>query len=238
MMKIEEFTAAFREAFGQTAPLPLVFWYSDAPLRAVPRTQGCFFKALGEAREGLAVSLNAENIGCGGGKFYTGFAPMPEFVPEFVSLKERYRQTPEMVSAFVRELDVRPATGAWLHFARIDTVETFDGLEGVLFFATTDMLSGLVTWAQFDNPAPDAVAAPFGSGCSSVVAEAVAENRRGGSRTFLGLFDPSVRPWVGEHELSLVIPMSRFGAMCGTMRASCLFGTHAWGKVRNRINKE
>ena len=107
----------------------------------------------------------------------------------------------------------------------------------MLFFATPDVLAGLVTWAGFDNDAPDAVAAPFGSGCSTVVSQAVRENRNGGRRCFLGLFDPSVRPWVGADELCFVIPMSRFAGICGTMRASCLFGTHAWDKVRERINK-
>ena len=68
-------------------------------------------------------------------------------------------------------------------------------MEGILFFATPDMLSGLATWAFFDNNADDAVSCIFGSGCSSVVAQAVKENRTGGRRTFIGLLDPSVRPY-------------------------------------------
>ncbi len=75
---------------------------------------GVFFKALAEARDGRPVGLNASNIGCGGGKFYTGFSPMPEFVPQFVSLKERYKQTPEMVLDFIAALDLRPGPKAWL----------------------------------------------------------------------------------------------------------------------------
>ena len=110
------------------------------------------------------MSLNAGNIGCGGGKFYTGFSPMPEFVPQFVSLKERYKRTPEMVLEFIAALDLRPAPKAWLEFVRADVAETFDGAEGVLFFAAPDALAGLVTWATFDNNAADAVASPFGSG--------------------------------------------------------------------------
>lgn len=240
-MDAKEFTAAYREAFSERAALPLVFWYAEEPVRAVPKVEGCFFKALAEAREGLPVSLRAENMGCGGGKFYTGFAPMPPFVPEFVSHKEHYMQTPEMVRAFIEQLDVRPAPKGWLNFARIDTPAAeaaFDGAEGLLFFATPDVLSGLVSWASFDYRGEDAVRAPFGSGCSATVAQAVAENRRGGQRVFLGLFDPSVRPWVGEDVLGLTIPMSSFRQLCGTMRASCLFGTHAWSKIRARINKE
>ena len=142
-----------------------------------------------------------------------------------------------MVLDFIAALDLRPGPKAWLEFVRVDAAGTFDGAEGVLFFATPDVLAGLVTWAGFDNDAPDAVAAPFGSGCSTVVSQAVRENRNGGHRCFLGLFHPSVRPWVGADELCFVIPMSRFAGMCGTMRASCLFGTHAWDKVRERINK-
>lgn len=240
-MNVQEFCAAYREAFGPAAEMPLLFWYSPEPVRAVPKIEGCFFKALAEARNGMAVSLNAGNIGCGGGKFYTGFAPMPPFVPTFVSQKEHYKQTPEMVREFVERLDVRQASGAWLHFARIDTPEAaaaFDRAEGVLFFATPDVLSGLVSWAVFDNNADDAVRTPFASGCSAVVAQAVQENRRNGRSVFVGLFDPSVRPWVDPGVLGFVAPMSRFREMCGTMHASCLFGTHAWQKVRERINNE
>lgn len=235
-MDTNEFVAAFREAFGEGAELPLLFRCTDEPLRPVAKTEGCFFKALGEARGGLPVSLCGSNIGCGGGKFYAGFVPMPEHVPQFVSLKEHYKQTPEQVRAFIDALDVRPAPKPWLEFVRADIAGTFEGAEGVLFFATPDVLSGLVSWACFDSGAADAVAAPFGSGCSSVVTQAVGENRSGGRRCFLGLFDPSVRPWVEPDVLGFVVPMVRFREMCGTMHASCLFGTHAWGKVRNRIN--
>ncbi|WP_295937200.1 DUF169 domain-containing protein [uncultured Alistipes sp.] len=235
-MDIKEFISTFREAFGEAPELPILFRYTDAPLRPVDKIGGCFFKAFAEVRQGLPVALNAGNIGCPGGKFYAGFSPMPEFVPQFVSLKERYKQTPEMVVEFIRTLDLQPAPRGWLEFVRIDEADTLDGAEGVLFFATPDVLAGLATWATFELDAEDAVSSPFGSGCSSVVAQAVRENRNGGYRSFIGLFDPSVRPWVDANALSFVVPMSRFRVMLGTMRASCLFDTHAWGKVKDRIN--
>ena len=142
-----------------------------------------------------------------------------------------------MVKEFVDELGIPRAEKKYLHFARIDRVEHFDGLEGILFLATPDILSGLTTWAYFDNNSPDTVMAMFGSGCCSVVTQAVLENRMGGKRTFLGFFDPSVRPWFEADILSFTIPMSRFRVMYGTMRESCLFGTPAWAKVRERINR-
>lgn len=235
-MNIPKFIRNYREAFGEKAPLPVLFYYSEQPVAETAKINGCFFKAMDAVRDGQPVSLNAEVIGCGGGKLYTGFGAMNEYIPNFVSLKERYKQTPQQVSDYVASLDLQPRTGEYLNFLRIDQAESFDSMEGLLFFATPDMLSGLTMWAYFDNDAEDAVSAIFGSGCSSVVSLAVRENRLGGQRTFLGLFDPSVRPHVGANELSFVIPATRFATMQETMRRCCLFDTHAWAKVRERIN--
>ncbi len=86
---------------------------------------------------------------------------MPEHVPGFVSLKEKYKKTPDMVVDFIQELQVPKAEKAYLHFARIDKIGSFDKVEGILFLATPDMLAGLTTWAFFDSNATDAVSAPF-----------------------------------------------------------------------------
>lgn len=234
-MEVTTFIANYREAFGSKTELPLVFWYSNRPVAQTAKVNGCLFKCMDEVRAGSPVSLNATNIGCGGGQFYTGFIEMPDRIPGFVSLKERYKQTPAMVSEFIKELGVPRATTEYLNFARIDKIDSFDGLEGLLFLATPDILSGLTTWAHFDNNAPDAVASFFGSGCSAVVTQAVQENREQGRRTFLGFFDPSVRPYFEPDILSFVIPIERFKEMYVTMTDSCLFGTHAWGKILSRI---
>ncbi len=237
-MEINHFITKYKEAFGDAAELPVVFWYSGQAEGLTEKINGCFFKGMKEVRAGNTISLNAGNIGCGGGKFYTGFTPMPERTPTFVSLKEKYKKTPQMVLDFLDDLQVPAATSTWLHFARIDKVKDFEGLEGLLFFATPDILSGLTTWAWFDTNAHDTVTAWFGSGCSAIVTQATLENRKGGKRSFLGLFDPSVRPWFEPDLLSFVIPLSRFREMYETMEQSCLFDTHAWAKIRERINSE
>lgn len=236
-MEIKRFIENYREAFGERAELPIVFWYSDTLECETEKVNGCFFKSMKIVREGTIVSLNAETIGCGGGKFYTGFTEMPERVPNFVSLKERYKETPELVKSFIEQMGVPKAEKQYLHFARIDKVATFEHVEGVLFLATPDILSGLTTWAYFDHNAEDTVVAPFGSGCSSVITQTILENRKGGYRSFIGFFDPSVRPYFEANILSFTIPMSRFKVMYETMRSSCLYDTHAWGKIKERINE-
>ena len=234
-MELKEFIQNYREAFGQGAQLPLLFGYSDTPAADTTKIGGCFFKGLQAAREGTPVALSAEVIGCGGGKLYTGFSDMPERVPKFVSLTEKYKRTPEMVADYVKSLEMPHATKPYLNFVRIDKAESLEGFEGVIFYATPDVLSGLCGWAFFDTNEPDAVVARFGSGCSTVVSMTVVENARGGHRCFLGLFDPSVRPWVGKDELSFTIPMSRFTVMMDTMRDCFLFDSHAWQRIKERL---
>ena len=181
------------------------------------------------------MSLSAEVIGCGGGKLYTGFANMPEYVPNFVSLKEKYKLTPEMVADYIDGLELKKTSKRYLNFQRIDKMESLEWVEGVLFYANPDMLSGLCGWAFYDNNHNDAVVARFGSGCSTVVSMTVAENARQGHQCFIGLLDPSVRPWVGENELSFTIPMSRFTEMMKTMRQCFLFDAPAWQRLKARM---
>lgn len=234
-MDLKEFIEKYREAFGENAQLPLLFGYSDEPVAQTAKIGGCFFKGLQAAREGTPLSLNAEVIGCGGGKLYTGFSDMPPHVPNYVSITEKYKRSPEMVADYIKRLEMPRATKSYLNFVRIDKAESFEGFEGVMFYATPDMLAGLCGWAYYDTNEPDAVVARFGSGCSTVVSMTVVENARNGYRCFLGLFDPSVRPWVGKDELSFTVPMSRFKVMLDTMRECFLFGSHAWEKVKARL---
>lgn len=237
-MEVLTFINNFKEAFGKAAELPIVFWYSDIFLTRTEKVNGCLFKVMKTVREGNPVSLSADSIGCGGGKFYTGFTKMPEHVPNFVSLKEKYKETPEMVIEFINKLGVPQTNKCYLNFARIDKIDHFENIEGILFFATPDILSGLTTWAYFDNNSMDAVTTIFASGCSATITQTIIENSKNGKRTFIGFFDPSVRPYFETNILSFVIPISRFKEMYYTMRKSCLFDTHAWSKIRDRINGE
>lgn len=236
-MEINEFINNYREAFGQKVELPMVFWYSDKPVSGdVKKINGCFLKSFDELRKGTPVTLSLDAIGCMGGKFYTGFTELNERIPNFVSLKEKYKKTPEMVIEFIDKLGVPRSEQEYLNISPIDKVTSFENIEGLIFFATPDILSGLTTWTYFDNNSDDAVTAKFGSGCSAIFTETEVENRKNGRRTFLGLFDPSARLYVEPDILSFTIPMSRFREMYYTIRESYLFETHAWGKIYKRIN--
>lgn len=163
---------------------------------------------------------------------------MAEHIPNFVSLKEKYIRMPDEFRSYIDRMGIKPCEQPYFNLARINRIESFDGKEVVLFLATPDLLSGLAAWSFFDNAADDSVSTIFSSSCGSTFTFATLENRREGRRTFLGGFDPSVRSHLDTDELMFSVPMSRFTEMYATMRHNCLFGTHAWQKVRERSGDE
>ncbi|MBQ8493964.1 MAG: DUF169 domain-containing protein [Alistipes sp.] len=235
-MTPQQFIEQFREAFGEAAPLPIAIWYDDVAVATGCRVPRCMIGAIRKVCGGEPLTLTAENVECGGGGLYTAFRPMPERVPLFVSETEHYKSTPEMVRDYIAGMGIEPAVKPFLNFVRVDKLPSWDRVEAVLFFATPDMLSGLCTWAYYDNNAADTVVAPFASGCASAITFATAENRRRGNRCFLGMFDISARPLVPRDELSFAVPMSRFSTMLSTMPDSALY-QRAFAVIRRRINK-
>lgn len=227
----------YREAFGESVPMPIAFGYGHEAAAGVGRVPRCMVGAIRKVCDGEPLTLCADNVQCGGGGFYTAFKPMPEHVPVFVSETEHYKQTKELVREYIDGLGVQATEKPYLNFVRLDRVESLDGVDGILFFATPDVLSGLCSWAFYDNNADDAVCTRFASGCCSIVTFAANENRRGGRSCFIGMLDPSARPLVPRDELAFVIPACRFKEMVNTMGQSALF-QKAFSVVRKRINGE
>lgn len=235
-MDTKEFINRYQEAFGESVPYPIALGYSNTPAAEIKKVPKCMIGAISKVRNGEPLTLCEENVLCGGGGLYTAFREMPDRVPTFVSEIEHYKKSKEMVVDYVDSQDIHLSEKSYLNFVRVDKLEDWNSAEAMLFFATPDVLSGLCTWAFYDNNAPDAVTTLFASGCASVVTFAVNENRKNGKRCFLGMLDPSARPLVPANELTFTIPMSRFKEMLETMDDSALF-QKAFSIIKKRINK-
>lgn len=236
-MTIQEFITKYREAFGESVPFPVAFGYSEKAVTEVKKIPRCMIGAIRKVCGGEPLTLSADNVLCGGGRLYTAFASMPDRVPTFVSETEHYKQTKVLAKEYIERLDIRLSDKPYLNFIRMDKLKSLDGVEGMLFFATPDVLSGLCSWAFYDTNDDDAVCTRFASGCCSIVTFAVKENAANGRRCFIGLLDPSARPLVPKNELTFTVPVSRFKEMMNTMEQSALF-QKAYSIVRKRINGE
>jgi len=179
---------------------------------------------------------------CGGGKRYLGFTQSlrPRF-EYFLSCGipgemegERYKKSPELVIEQLKHQQPFTAPGKYLVFKRFDQLQEADDPIAVIFFATPDVLSGLFTLVGYDEANPNAVIAPFGSGCSSIIQNPYLEYQSATPRAILGMFDVSARPCVPAGELTLTIPWPKFVRMVADMDESFLI-TASWERLRNRL---
>ena len=227
--------------------LPLVFYYTNeeghGELAPTPGGWGCVITDLINVQHtGQSLYFDDKKIACGGGKRYFGF--MPQLRPNFEYFLsygipgkmegERYKKNPELVKDQMQYQPAFEAPGKYIVFKRWDNLEEQDEPIAVIFFAQPDILAGLFTLTNFDEPTPYGVIAPFGSGCSSVVYFPYKESQSDNPKAVLGMFDISARPCVSNNVLSFSVPLEKFIRMVNNMDESFLI-TESWNKVKARI---
>ena len=242
----ERFIRQWKKFFNN-AELPIIFYYTDekghTELQAPGSLPGCVINALSKVRKGTSLCFNSNSIGCPGGKKYLGFSDkvMPNF-EFFLSCGiqgklegERYKKSPEIVKELYRNLPSFSAPSRFIVFKRWDYMEESDEPEVVIFYARPDVLSGLFTLTGFDVSEVDGVRSPFGAGCATIVQYPYLEIYSDKPKGIIGMFDVSARPFVGNNELTLAIPMKKFIKMVENMEESFLI-TESWEKVKRRID--
>jgi uncharacterized protein (DUF169 family) len=242
----EKFMFLWRKYFG-AAELPIVFFYSEGTAGAEknekPKGRSCLICELAKVRKGKSLAYDGDNLACMGARRYLGFSnTMRPGFEYFLSCGnettegERYIRTPEMVKVFMENQQDLAKKGQHIIFKRWDCLEELDQPDVVIFFATPDVLSGLFTWANFDQTDPNTTFTPFGAGCGTIVHYPYLEINREIPRAVIGMFDPSARPCVPENILTFAVPMVRFEKMIGYMEET-FFITPTWETVRKRINR-
>ena len=245
--------ARFKERFMELwkkyfdgAELPITFYYADDAGRSepveVPATHQCLIGVLTKVRNGRSLCLNEESIGCGGGKRYTGFSQ--EMRPNFEYFLscgipgemegERYKRTPELVREVMKRMPQFKAPAKFIVFKRWDKLEESDHPDVVIFYAKSDVLSGLFTLANYGEVEPNGVFTPFAAGCGSIVLYPYLEKDAERPRGVIGMFDVSARPYVSKDELTFAVPMRKLRRMVDDMAESFLI-TSSWDKVKKRI---
>lgn len=225
------------------AELPLTFRYAaeseGVPVVPAPDGHRCLIAQLARVRRGEDRCFRSGSIGCNGGKRYLGFSDrmFPGF-EQFLShddsgAGERYKSSPERVAEAMRSLPPLSVRGENLILKRWDRLTENERPDGVVFLAPPDVIAGLFTLANFDSSAADAVIAPFGAGCATIIYHPYKEELEGTGRCVLGLFDPSARKCAASDLLAFSAPFSRFCEMIGNMEASFLT-TPAWRKISGR----
>jgi len=241
----QQFIERWRKYF-LNSELPIAFYYSDdasdAQLVRITEGQHCFIGDLTAARQGRSLCFDIKSVACFGGKRYLGFSQnlMPNF-EYFLSCGipgklegERYKKTPELVKELLQHVPTFAAPAKFIIFKRWDMLEEKDQPQVVIFFAPPDVLSGLFTLANYDEPTNEAVFCPMGAGCGTIVQYPLLECRSDHPRAVLGMFDVSARPGVEPSCLTFSVPMQKFERMVDDMDGSFLI-TGSWEIVKGRL---
>ncbi len=245
----ERFISLWTKYF-HNAQLPLIFFYTDRDnvAQKVKRPKAehrCVLADIFKVQKGRSLAFDEDSFGCFGGKKYLGYGDgfMPDF-EYFLSCGipgklegERYKKTPELVKAYMREFPSFKAPYKNMVFKRWDLLEAEDEPEVVIFFSPPDIISGLFTLANFDRIDLNSVITPFGAGCATIVLYPYSEKTSQNPRAVIGMFDVSARPCIPSHMLSFAVPMNRFVEMINNMEESFLT-TKSWAKVKKRIKND
>ena len=225
-----------------------IYYTNEKPEGVTPKEgiSGCMIGLLQNARKkGKTVFFDKNHFGCPGGAYYMGFlgSPRPN-LEYFLSCGipgemdgERYIKTPELARKFISMRKPRPSPARYCVFKPIDQFQQGSVKpEVVTFFGSPDILSGLFTLTNYALETTEAVYAPFGSGCSTILTYPLKEAEKEQPRAILGMIDVSARPMVEKEILSLAMPYSIFLKLLENVRGSFL-ATESWKKVLHRITK-
>jgi uncharacterized protein (DUF169 family) len=185
--------------------LPIAFFYTDDESYAKfkpNKVAHCLISYLNSVLEGERVCLDAETIGCAGGRRYLGFSQelRPDFeyflsygIPGKVE-GERCKKNPELLWEMVKSYQPFQAPAKYAIFKRWEKLEPSDEPVIVIFVAKPDVIAMLFTLASYDHPDLNGVIALFGSCCSSIVYNPLCELKNKNPRAALGMFDISSLP--------------------------------------------
>ncbi len=148
---------------------------------------------------------------------------------------EHYIKTPELARKYFERMKPNTASATYCVFKPLEHFQ--NGTirpEVVAFFVPPDLLSGLFTLTGYALESTEAVYAPFGSGCSSILTYPLKEASKEQPRAVVGMFDVSARPMVEKDILTLAMPYSVFLKLLENVSGSFL-ETDSWKKVLKRI---
>lgn len=229
------------ERYFAASELPIGAWFTDTPegeeLHPPKDRHFCVMGEFARVRAGDALCMNASSLTCMGAKRYLGYSDTlrPNF-EYFLSCGndqmkgERYVRTPEMVREWLAKQEFLPLHQRFLHLRRWDALREEDAPQLLIFFATPDLLSGLFTWFSYCNFFDDSVRTPFGAGCNTVFSQPLLDP----TRAFIGMFDPTARPYIPKNMLTFSFAFERFAEMVDAMD-QCFLTTDAWKRVQGRL---
>ncbi|MGZ4944508.1 MAG: DUF169 domain-containing protein [Halobacteriota archaeon] len=206
---------------------------------------GCVISMLKAAANGRTAVFDENTCGCPGGAVGLGFKEQQfGYIEYFLSsgkegeIEGEYRKkTPELARQYLQSLPEVDTHTRYVVMTPLEQVadDAVSEVALVIFLANPDQLSALATLANFDRASNDNVITLFGSGCSSVVRQVLAQARSKEPKAVIGLTDITARQYLDKDVLSFSIPFDRFLEMEANVYVSFLTKGEDWARIMKRL---
>jgi len=215
----------------------------EADLADTFRNWSCVLQHLWLARKKKSVAwFDREHFGCLGGAFFLGYnKPQLEAIVHYVSTGipghmegEHYFGSPDKARKFYATIDPLPAPRRYCVFKPLSLFRRNETPLLVNLFARPEVISGLHQLAMFVTDDVDAVASPWGAGCSNLVSWPMRYLSEGKDKATLGGWDPSCRKFLKTDEITFTLPYPMFERMLLRWKDSFLTAP-AWKTVQKKI---
>lgn len=226
--------------------IPLGAYYTDTrPAEGLSPAQGkheCIINFMRKSRtQNIPVFFAADTNACMGGWTYLGFSnENNDRIANFVSTGlpdrggEHYMPEPASIYRLFEEMEFQKAPAGYCVVKPLSLFQKEEQPEFITFFARAERLTGLCHLAYFALNDHNAVAMPFGAGCSGTFTWTKNYQRKGLRRAVIGCTDISCRPFMKTDELSFNITPDILADMINAAPQSFLTG-HSWQAVLKRI---
>lgn len=172
--------------------------------------KSCMIELTTRIQAGGCLCFAADQAGCSGASCYLGFSQPSDKAGRFLCEVEGYKKSVELGEAFYEALEVSPPPAAYIVWHSCDAMPDEAHIEVVNLWGGGDMLSDLVTIANYDRRDNQNVTIPFAAGCQSLWTIPFQEQSLDAARGVVGCLDPSVRRYLAPGMLSFSVPAQRF----------------------------
>ena len=223
---------------------PVVVLFTDERPKAAAQFKekkwGCVMSMLSASARGITAVFDRKTTGCMGGTtgLCLGDGSKGRDLARFLSAERNglgYFKTKEVAKTHVGIHPPQDIAEKYVVFKPLSKVDPAkDKPKVVIFLANADQVSALYVLAHYDRKGGEAVAVPFGSGCSAICLLPYLESKKRRPRAILGGMDVSARPWLDRDALTFAVPFPMFLKMEADVPGSFL-ERESWVHLKERI---
>jgi hypothetical protein len=192
----------------------------DAEFTPISKPKHCIYECINDWFDGKYTIINKYSFTCPGAAYWMlGISVMPrEKLVEFLYKQEGLKASKELLNNYLDNNKPYIPKNDRVVVGPINE-KYYDDITSITIFVNPDQLSALITAANYNTAEKTVVTAPFGSGCSLLLAPFSDPKAR---NTIIGCTDAAMRKYIPKDMLCITMNKPVFEDICNITKESFL----------------